>query len=202
MRRGAVRAAVVAAGLAPLGMLLWDGVGWWSGAGGHGLGANPIEEITHRTGDWALRLLVATLAVTPLRRLTGWNGLIAYRRTLGLLAFLYAALHFATFVVLDHFFDWQRIVADVGKRRFVTAGFAAFVLLVPLAVTSTRGWVRRLGRRWAQLHRLVYAAAVLAVVHYYWLVKSDARRPLAHGAVVAVLLLARLVRVRRGRQGP
>jgi len=183
------KAAVIVVALVPAAALLWD---LYRDA----LGANPIEEITHRTGEWALRLLVVTLAVTPLRRLTGWNGLAPYRRIFGLLAFFYATLHFSTFVVLDHFFDWQRIIADVGKRRYVTAGFAAFVLLVPLAITSTRGWVRRLGKRWARLHRLVYPAALLAVVHYYWLVKSDVRGPLAYGAVVALLLAARLVRRR------
>jgi methionine sulfoxide reductase heme-binding subunit len=158
------------------------------------LGANPIETITHTTGDWALRLLLLSLAVTPLRRLTGWNRLIAYRRTLGLLAFTYAALHFSTYVVLDHFFDWQAIVADVAKRPYVTAGFSAFLCLVPLAVTSTRGWIRRLGRRWSHLHRLVYVAAALAVVHYWWLVKADVRAPFAYAAILVALLAARLVR--------
>jgi sulfoxide reductase heme-binding subunit YedZ len=185
--RGFLTAAIIAGALVPLGMIVWD-------FQHDGLGANPIEEITHRTGEWALRFLVVTLAITPLRRLTGRNGLISHRRTFGLLAFLYATLHLSTFVVLDHYFDWQRIVADVGKRRFVTAGFAAFLCMVPLAITSTRGWIRRLGKSWTRLHRLVYAAAILAVVHFYWLVKSNVKEPLTYAAIVALLLASRMRR--------
>ena len=162
------------------------------GAFTDGLGANPIETITHTTGDWTLRLLLLTLAVTPLRRLLGWNALIRYRRTLGLLTFFYASLHFLTYVGLDLFFDWSAIKEDVVKRPYVTAGFTAFVCMLPLAVTSTRGWIRRLGRRWSQLHRLVYVAGVAAVVHYYWLVKRDVHPPLRYAAVLGVLIAIRL----------
>jgi sulfoxide reductase heme-binding subunit YedZ len=158
------------------------------------LGANPIETVTHVTGDWALRLLLATLAVTPLRALAGWNGAIAYRRMLGLFAFFYAVLHVATFVVLDHFFDWAEIVADVYKRPYVTAGATAFACMLPLAITSTRGWIRRLGRRWAALHRLVYVAAAAAVAHYWWLVKADIRAPRWYALALALLLAIRAVR--------
>jgi sulfoxide reductase heme-binding subunit YedZ len=168
---------------------VWLAIGAWRDA----LGANPIEEITHTTGLWGLRLLLASLAITPLRRLTGWNRLIAYRRTLGLLAFTYAVLHVATYVVLDHWFDWARILADIRKRPYVTAGAVAFACLVPLAITSTRGWIRRLGKRWTALHRLAYVAAAAAVVHYWWLVKADVRAPFWYGAVLAILLLARTV---------
>jgi sulfoxide reductase heme-binding subunit YedZ len=164
------------------------------------LGANPIETITHTTGDWALRFLLASLAITPLRRLSGWNRLIAYRRTLGLLAFTYALLHVATYVVLDHWFDWAAIAADVRKRPYVTAGAAALTCLVPLAITSTRGWIRRLGKRWTTLHRLAYVAAVAAVAHYWWLVKADVRAPLWYGAILAVLLLARALPAGAGRR--
>lgn len=174
----------------------WLGVGAYRDA----LGANPIEAITHTTGDWALRCLLVSLAITPLRRLSGWNRLIAYRRTFGLLAFTYALLHVATYVVLDHWFDWAAIVADVRKRPYVTVGAVALSCLVPLAVTSTRGWIRRLGKRWTTLHRLAYVAAVAAVVHYWWLVKADVRAPLWYGAVLAVLLLARAVPVAARRR--
>jgi sulfoxide reductase heme-binding subunit YedZ len=156
------------------------------------LGANPIEAITHETGDWALRLLLAALAVTPLRRLCGWSALAPYRRTLGLLAFGYASLHFLTWIGLDLFFDWRAIAEDVLERPFVTAGLTALLCLLPLAITSTRGWMRRLGRRWQTLHRLVYVAAVAAVVHFLWLVKSDLREPLIYAAVLAALLGIRL----------
>jgi sulfoxide reductase heme-binding subunit YedZ len=182
-----LKATVFLLALLPLAHLLYR-------ASTDALGANPIETITHTTGDWALRLLLMTLAISPLRRLLRWNGLIAYRRMLGLFAFSYACLHLSTFVVLDHFFDWQAIYEDVLKRPYVTAGFTAFVCLTPLALTSTRAWIRRLGRRWAQLHRLIYVAAVAAVVHYWWLVKADVRAPLAYAGVAGVLLLARLWR--------
>lgn len=162
-----------------------------------GLGANPIEAATRFTGEWALRLLLATLALTPLRRWLGWHGAVAWRRTLGLAAFGYAAAHLAIWVVLDHGLDGAAIAEDVLERPFVTAGMAAFALLLPLALTSSRGWMRRLGRRWVQLHRLVYVAAGLAVLHFLWLVKADLRPPLAYGSILAVLLAARL---RRGRR--
>ena len=157
------------------------------------LGANPIDTVTRFTGSWALIFLLASLAVTPLRRLTGWHELIKFRRMLGLYAFFYASLHFSTFVGLDHFFDLDRIGKDILKRPYVTAGFTAFVMMIPLALTSTAGMIRRLGKRWQQLHRLVYLAAIAAVIHFYWLVKSDIRRPAQYGGVLAVLLGYRLV---------
>jgi methionine sulfoxide reductase heme-binding subunit len=157
------------------------------------LGANPIDAITDATGTWTLRFLVATLLVTPLRRWTGWNPLIRFRRMLGLFAFFYGTLHFTTYIWLDQFFDVPGILTDIGKRPFITVGFTAFVLMVPLALTSTAGWIRRLGgRRWNLLHRLVYASAVLGVVHYWWLVKADISRPARYAAIVAVLLAARM----------
>jgi sulfoxide reductase heme-binding subunit YedZ len=164
----------------------------------HDFGANPIERITHFTGDWALRFLLLSLAITPARRLFGWNALIGYRRMLGLFAFFYAVLHLSTFVVLDHYFDWSEMVADVYKRPYVTAGMTAFACLLPLAITSTRGWIRRLGRRWTQLHRLVYVAAVAAVVHYWWLVKADVAAPRRYAILFAVLLGVRVVYALRG----
>lgn len=157
-----------------------------------GLGAEPIEEVTHRTGWWALTLLLATLAVTPLRRLSGRNELARLRRPLGLLAFLYATLHFLTYLV-DQAFDWRFLAEDVVEHPYVAVGFTAFLLLVPLAATSTKAMIRRLGgRRWQRLHRLVYLAAALAVVHFYWLVKQDVREPLVFAAVLALLLALRL----------
>jgi sulfoxide reductase heme-binding subunit YedZ len=152
------------------------------------LGANPIEFITHFTGDWTLIFLLASLSVTPLRKISGWNGLIKFRRMLGLFAFFYAILHFATYMVLDHFFDFQAIVKDVIKRPYITAGFTGFILMVPLAITSTAGMIRRLGKRWQQLHRLVYVIAVAGVIHFYWLVKAEVRRPLQYGSVLVLLL--------------
>ncbi len=157
------------------------------------LGANPIDTITRFTGSWALIILLTSLAVTPLRRLTGWNELVKFRRMLGLFAFFYALLHFSTFLVLDHFFDFARIAKDIIKRPYVTAGFTGFVLMIPLAVTSTSGMIRRLGKRWQQLHRLVYVVAIAGVIHFYWLVKSDIRRPAQYGAVLLLLLGYRLV---------
>jgi sulfoxide reductase heme-binding subunit YedZ len=153
-----------------------------------GLGTDPVAEITHTTGDWALRLLLATLAMTPLRRLLGAPWPIRFRRLLGLYAFFYACLHFATYLVLDLGGYWAQIFADIAKRPYITVGFTAWLLLLPLAITSTKGWIRRLGRRWGQLHRLVYVAAVLGVLHFVWLVKSDLREPLIYAAVLALLL--------------
>ena len=169
------------------------------------LTADPIEEITHRTGWWALTLLMATLAVTPLRRLTGWNALIRVRRMLGLFAFSYALLHLLTYVVLDLFFAFEILLEDVVKRPYITVGFTAFLILLALAVTSTRGWIRRLGPRWQRLHRLVYVAALLGVVHFYWQVKADTREPLIYAGVLLTLLVARLrwrVRRRAGAPAP
>ncbi len=166
------------------------------------LSVNPIEDITHTTGRWALRLLVVTLAVTPLRRLTGWQAAIRFRRMLGLFAFFYATLHFLTYVVLDQFFGWEFILADIAKRPYVTVGFTAFVLMIPLALTSTAGMVRRLGgRRWSLLHRLIYASAICGVVHYLWKVKADTRDPLAYAAIVALLLSVRIWYAARGAAG-
>ncbi|TVQ93447.1 MAG: sulfoxide reductase heme-binding subunit YedZ [Chromatiaceae bacterium] len=156
------------------------------------LGPNPVEEITHGTGEFGLRLLLATLAITPLRRLTGWAWLIRLRRMLGLFAFLYASLHLATYLWLDQFFDWHAILDDIVRRPYISVGFGAFVLMIPLAVTSTKGWVRRLGRRWRQLHRLVYPIAILAVLHFLWLVKADLLQPGIYAGILTLLLLARL----------
>jgi methionine sulfoxide reductase heme-binding subunit len=153
------------------------------------LGANPIEVITHATGDWILRFLLITLAVTPIRKLTGQPWLIRYRRMFGLFAFFYAVLHFLTYIWLDKFFDLHEMLADVAKRRFITVGFTAFVLLIPLALTSTKGWIRRLGgKRWQTLHRLIYFSAIAGVIHYLWLVKADIRKPLQYGFLLALLL--------------
>jgi methionine sulfoxide reductase heme-binding subunit len=157
------------------------------------LGVNPIDTITRFTGSWTLTFLLACLAVTPLRRVTGWNDLIKFRRMLGLFAFFYALLHFATYLVLDHFFNWPAIGKDILKRPYVTAGFTALVIMLPLALTSTAAMIRRLGKRWQQLHRLIYLAAIAGVIHFYWLVKADIRRPAQYGAVLAVLLIYRLV---------
>lgn len=156
------------------------------------LGVNPIEFITHFTGDWALIFLLASLSVTPLRKISGWNDLIKFRRMLGLFAFFYALLHFSTYIVLDNFFDFKRIAQDILKRPYITVGFTAFVLMIPLAITSTAGMIRRLGKRWQQLHRLVYIAAIAGVIHFYWQVKADIRRPLQYGSVLAILLAYRL----------
>jgi sulfoxide reductase heme-binding subunit YedZ len=176
--------ALIALGLLPLAALAF-------GAARGALGANPVEAITHETGQWALRLLLATLAITPLRRLSGWAFVAPWRRSLGLLAFGYAALHFATFLALDLGLDLSALGEEVAERPYVTLGFTAFALLTPLAVTSTRGWQRRLGRRWVALHRLVYLAAGCAVLHFLWLVKADLGEPLAYAAVLAALLGAR-----------
>jgi sulfoxide reductase heme-binding subunit YedZ len=155
------------------------------------LGANPIEEITHLTGEWTLRLLVLTLAVTPARRLSGWSWLAPQRRTLGLLTFAYAVLHFATYLALDLFFDWSFLAEDIAERPYITVGFTGFVLLIPLALTSTRAAIRRLGRRWQRLHSLVYVAAAAGVIHFTWLVKADLLEPLVYAAIVAALFAIR-----------
>jgi len=168
---------------------------------GDGLGAEPIEVVTHTTGDWALRFLLLTLAVTPARVVLGWRRAAPFRRTFGLLAFTWASLHFATWIGLENFFDWRLMAEDVAKRRYITVGFAAFLCLVPLAATSTRAAVRRLGRRWITLHRLVYVAAVGGVVHYAWLVKADLRAPAIYAAILAVLLGWRVAEARRRASG-
>ncbi|HXO44099.1 MAG TPA: protein-methionine-sulfoxide reductase heme-binding subunit MsrQ [Candidatus Cybelea sp.] len=189
------KVVVFTACLAPVAMLVWRGVN-------DNLSADPIAFITHTTGDWTLRFLVATLAITPLWKLLHLPALIRFRRMLGLFAFFYVCLHFTTWIWLDKHFVWSEMWKDVEKRRFITVGFVGFVLLVPLAVTSTAGWIRRLGgRRWQMLHRLIYATAVLGVVHYYWLVKSDVRRPLFYGFLVGILLAWRLGTWLAGRRG-
>ena len=168
------------------------------------LGANPIEYITHATGDWTLNFLAITLAVTPLRKLLRQPLLIRFRRMLGLFAFFYGCLHLTTYLWLDKFFDTAEIVKDIAKRPFITVGFAGFVFMLPLALTSTAGWIRRLGgKRWQLLHRLVYFSAIAGVVHYYWLVKSDVRLPLLYGGIIGLLLLYRIGAwiQRRFRQG-
>lgn len=168
------------------------------------LGANPIEAIILWSGVSTLVLLMLTLAVTPLRRLTGWNEVVRIRRFLGLTAFGYLCLHFLSYVGLDQFFAFDFILADIAKRPFITVGFAAFLLLIPLAVTSTKGWIRRLGRRWQRLHQLVYVAAALGVLHFYWKVKADTRWPLVFAVALVALLLLRLryqrSTMRRSRQ--
>ena len=172
--------------LLPLAALGWRAL--------HGeLTANPIEFITHATGDWTLRFLIITLCNTPFRKILHLPELVRFRRMLGLFAFFYACLHFTTYIWLDKFFDLSEMWKDIAKRKYITVGFTAFLLLIPLAITSTAGWIRRLGgKRWQQLHRLIYFSAALGVIHYYWLVKSAIIRPLTYGAIVAVLLLWRL----------
>jgi methionine sulfoxide reductase heme-binding subunit len=179
--------------LVPLGRLGWKA---YRGM----LGANPIEVITHSTGDWTIILLLVTLSITPLRRFTGQLWLIRLRRMIGLFAFFYGCLHFTTYIWLDKFFDWHEMLVDIGKRRFITVGFLGFVLLIPLAVTSTAGWIRRLGgRRWQRLHQLIYVTAVAGVIHYIWLVKADLRKPLQYAAILAVLLGYRVAVWAQGR---
>lgn len=173
--------------LAPLaGMLLG-----LFGLGGFSLGANPVEELLHRCGDWGLRLLLATLAVTPLRRWTGVNRLVALRRLLGLFAFFYLALHFTVYLVLDQGLDAGAIVEDIVKRPYITLGTLALTMLTALAATSTRGSMRRLGRKWQKLHWLIYPAAVLGVWHFYWQVKLDTLEPTLYAGILAVLLGSR-----------
>ena len=175
------------AALVPLGRLVWK---YFHG----GLGANPIEVITHSTGDWTLILILTTLAITPLRRITKQYWMIGVRREIGLFAFFYGTLHFTTYIWLDKFFDWHEMIKDIAKRPFITLGFTAFVLLIPLALTSTAGWIRRLGgRNWQRLHRLIYVTAILGVIHYIWLVKADLRKPLQYAVVLSVLLLYRVI---------
>jgi sulfoxide reductase heme-binding subunit YedZ len=181
--------------LYPLGRLAWF-------ATRGELGANPVEFTIRSLGTWALTFLLITLAVTPLRRLTGWNALIRVRRMLGLFAFFYVCLHFVTYIGIDQFFDFRAIWADIVKRPYITIGVACFLLLAPLAITSTNAMQRRLGgRRWQQLHRLVYVVAIGAVVHYWMLVKKDVRQPLLYGVILGILLLVRLWWRYRSRYG-
>ena len=170
---------------------------------GQGLGANPIEEMLHALGRWGLKFLLLTLAITPLRRWTGWNWLIRFRRMLGLFTFFYIVLHFLVYAVLDQGLDIEAIVEDVLKRPYITLGMAGLLMLIPLAVTSTKGMMRRLGKRWQKLHRLVYVIAVVAVWHFYWQVKLDTLEPTLYALVLAGLLGVRVyfsrVSQRRGR---
>ena len=159
------------------------------------LGANPIEEITHQTGDWTLRFLLITLTATPLRRITGWSWMIRIRRMLGLFAFFYASLHLITYFWLDQFFDWPEIWLDILDRPFVTVGMLGFILLLPLAVTSTNAMMKRLGKNWKKLHRLAYVIPALGVIHFWWLVKADVLEPLIYGFLLLVLLAARFRKV-------
>jgi methionine sulfoxide reductase heme-binding subunit len=184
--------------LIPLGDLVWRIIK-------RDLGANPVEFLQHATGDWTLRFLIFTLCITPFRKLFKLPDLIRFRRMLGLFAFFYVCLHFLTYLGPDQSFDLAAMWKDVAKRPFITVGFFGFVLLIPLAITSTAGWIRRLGgKRWQLLHRAIYLSAVAGVIHYYWLVKSDVREPLFYGALVGILLLWRLGDwlVKRGKQAP
>ena len=180
-----MRAAVFAVALVPFARLV---LGFLT----DDLTANPIEFITRQTGYWALVLLVASLAVTPIRRLTGWNDIIKLRRLIGLLAFFYATLHLVTWIVLDKFFDLDIMIEDVVKRRFITIGMLTWVILVPLALTSTKNSIRSLGRRWQTLHRLAYVAGITGVIHFWWLVKADVFEPQMFAAVLAVLFGVRI----------
>jgi sulfoxide reductase heme-binding subunit YedZ len=183
-RIAASKPFVFALCLLPMALLVRDAL--------HGLlGTDPVAQLEHRTGDWTLRLLLATLAITPLRRLTGYAGPVRYRRMLGVFAFFYACVHLTTYLVIDLGGYWSQLLGEIAKRPYMTVGFSAWLLLVPLAVTSTRGMMRRLGRRWQQLHRLVYVSALLAVLHFLWLVKADHREPLVYLGILAVLMLAR-----------
>lgn len=185
------KVVVFAASLGPVFILAWR-------AAHQHLGANPVEELTHVTGDWTLRFIVITLLISPLRRLAGLSDLIRFRRMVGLFGFFYASLHLLIYLCLDKFFDWHDIWQDIGKRKFITVGLFALLLMVPLALTSTSGWIRRLGgRRWQLLHRVVYITAAAGVVHYYWLVKSDIRLPALYGIIVTILLAYRIPVLRR-----
>jgi methionine sulfoxide reductase heme-binding subunit len=171
-------------GRTPLDMTTW----------GQGLGANPIEKITHTTGDWTLWFLLITLAITPARKLLHLPSLIKFRRMFGLFAFFYGCLHFLTYIWLDKFFNLHEMLADIAKRKFITIGLSALLLMVPLAITSTTGWIRRLGgKRWQALHRLIYFSAIAGVIHYLWLVKADIRKPIEDGIILGALLAYRVV---------
>ncbi len=184
MRNKILKPIVFLAALIPLALLGLDALQG-------NLGANPIEKITHQTGLWTLILLLITLSITPLRRITGIQWLIQYRRMIGLFAFFYGFLHFMTYIWLDQFFGIHSMIRDVYKRPFITAGFTAFVLLIPLAITSTRGWIRRLGKRWQLLHRLIYVSAAAGVTHFIWLVKADLREPLIYATILGGLMAIR-----------
>jgi sulfoxide reductase heme-binding subunit YedZ len=188
-----IKATLFIVALLPLARLIFFGVG-------DRLGANPIEFITRSTGTWTLVFLLVTLSITPLRRLSGWHGLIKLRRMFGLFAFFYGCLHFTTYIWLDQFFDLAAIYKDVVKRPFITVSFPSFVLMIPLALTSTNAMVRRLGgKRWQRLHRLVYVIAIGGVIHYLWLVKKDITDPLIYALILALLLAYRLAVAARKR---
>lgn len=167
--------------LTPLLWIAWDALN-------SNLGANPVEKMTHRSGDWALRFLLITLAITPLRQLFNWPGLVRLRRLFGLFTFFYVCIHFSIYIVFDHFFDLNDILEDIIKRPYITLGFSAFVLLIPLAVTSTNKMITRLGRNWKKLHQLVYVIATLGVLHYLSLVKADVLEPFIYGGILLLLL--------------
>lgn len=183
----AAKTLVHALALTPLAILAWQ---FWDvySTNSDALGPDPVAEIEHRLGLWALRLLMLALAITPLRQLTGNAVFIRFRRMIGLYAFAYACLHFSAYLVLDLRGYWTQIFEEIAKRPYITVGFSAWLLLLPLAITSTQGWIRRLGRNWGRLHKLVYAAGVLAVLHFWWLVKSDIREPALYAAILALLL--------------
>lgn len=200
MKRGglaAVKVVVAVACLLPLGWLVLRAGGW----AGFDLGPNPVDELIHRLGKTGLNLLVITLAVTPLRIVTGWNWLVRLRRMLGLFAFFYLVLHLMSYVGIDQRFNWPSLLVDVSKRPYITIGMLAIVLLIPLAATSTQAMQRRLGRRWKQLHRLIYVIVPLGVIHYWWQSKADIFLPFVYGVIVAGLLAFRLInrRLRRRR---
>ena len=186
MKTKHLKPLVFLACLIPLGRLAWK-------AYNSALGANPIQVITWSTGTWTLAFLMVTLSITPVRRLTKQYWLIQYRRMLGLFVFFYGCLHFTTYIWLDQFFDLHSIGKDIYKRPFITVGFTAFVLMIPLALTSTKASIRRLGKRWVTLHRLIYATAILGVIHYIWLVKKDVRVPIIYAVILSMLLLYRIL---------
>ena len=186
-----IKAAVHLLALGPFLWLLWQG--WLLyGYQDNDLTANPIKYIHHFTGNWALRFILLGLAITPLRKIFGWNRLISFRRMIGLYAFFYVMLHLLNFVVLDYYFDWATILKEIIKRPAITFGMTAILLLTPLAITSTKGWVRRLGKRWLKLHRLIYIIGPLVIIHNIMMVKADLFEPLTHAAILAALLGYRL----------
>lgn len=184
-RIAALKPPVFVLCLLPLAHLVWD-------AAQGTLGTDPVAQLEHHSGDWALRLLLATLAITPLRRLSGWHKIVRFRRMLGLFAFFYVSVHLLVYLVIDLGGFWSQLLGEIVKRPYITVGFAAWLLLIPLALTSTQKMMRRLGRNWQRLHRLVYPIALLGVLHYFWLVKADRREPALYLAIWIVLMLARL----------
>jgi len=189
-----IKPLVFALCLVPLALLIWWGFT-------DNLGANPIEKSNRFLGDWALRFLLIALAVTPLRILTNWAGAIRFRRMLGLFAFAYVVLHLTSYVVLDQFFDWSAIWKDIIKRWYITVGMTGVVLLLPLAITSTKGWIKRIGgKAWQKLHKLVYPAAILGVFHFYMMLKADFREPLLYAVILSILFGIRLYDANRKRK--